>query len=1483
MKTLDWTALRPHKGTQHAAFEELCCQLASREAVPPGSIFHRLGTPDGGVEGYHRDPSGDEWGFQAKFIQSLGESQLDQIDGSVKRALHTHPKLKRLTICMPIDLPDPRGPNISATDRWNKRVEKWKRWAADLDRDVNFDKWGEFEIRDRLTKAEHHGRLHYWFSKEVLTQVWFEQRAGESVASAGKRYTPDLHVGLQINNYFESLGRTPTFSLDFRKLEGSILRVAQRLSNASVPEAAEAIKAEVLSNTQALGKELAATAFETPVVIRQDDLARMAKSLLELVTALRNVLDENRPLENEGHPKDPFANAQHELRNLSSALYQLERRLDGREVEVANARCLLVCGPPGAGKTHLLADVNNSRIARGMPSVLVMGQKFTNREPLSQIVELLRFPGSTDEFLGALDASAEAAGTLATILIDALNEGDGTTLWPMSLAGLITAVKAHPRLCIAISVRSTYKSVVIPDEVNAQVVRVDHHGFGEKTFEAVTRYFANYSIKIPGAPISTSEFSNPLFLKLFCEGLSRNGITEVPVGHEGITKIFSFFLDAVEATLKRAVAKSEPPFKNLTRPYLQTLAEAMAETAEAWLDEPKAYSISEECAPRMVGDNALLYHLIREGVLAKEMVYTGDDYPVEVIRFAYERVGDHALVESLLAGKDEEQVRDLFTENGKIGERLRRPGRYMLNGFLEAAMIHIPEKFGFELIDVLSWVKGYYRQPIEDAFLHSMVWRRTDAFTTATWNSVRVLNQTTNEQFLNVLLVLATRRGHAYNADFLHARLLAMSVAERDVSWTIIINRSYDEGTTTDLLIRWTRSFLDSQVLDAESAQLLAITLTWFLTSTHQILRDKATKSLVRVFSLEPNIVPQLLSDFTTCNDPYVLERLYAAVYGAAMLMHELEVLQAWALTVRTHMALGSFPISLLTRDYARGVVERAVAAGVPLPDEMLSSVRPPYGSAMPKRIPTASFLAAKSQFHFEMSDAERVEAHIYDQSPDDFMERYYGAKALRVDMFSQVRLSRSLPMHPEKRLSAFEHRLAGSVAEQFAESKHILQELHHFTLPTMLKRPGKSRKRVTNEQIDAAIKDFSQKLGKQLPVQERREFRNFIVPYLSRKGSWPEAKQMESDLVRRWITHRSLRLGWTKQKFGEHDGWCFRLRKYGLSERPVGLIAHKYRWIAYDEFLARAADNYHLLDRYGQGTNVYDGPWQLDLRDVDPSFIHPGKPTTNEEDADLNTLSAGESFEDWLATESDLPTIKSIVLPNHSEWITLDCCPVWSEPLRPEEEISSRDTYRTVRYWIHGYFVRTEHVDEVCSFLQTVRFSNYRMPEGGDLRDIFFGELYWSPAWRSKTQPESGWGYEDWTHGSLPHSVLATCWSYFAPDDDKSFDGSAFAAVPAPWFATTANLRWSGHLAEWTNADNIVVARDPTLQSGGIPRLEVNRIFLESYLAKESMELIWTFQGEKIIMDSGRYPYTELDGCYRYIKGGDISGKHSNLGDARQ
>ena len=208
---VDWRSIRALNGGRDKGFEEFCAQLA-RSEVAGRARFIRKGSPDAGVECYAILGNGSECAWQAKYFLSLGHSQWPQIDQSVRRALEKHPRLTRYVVCLPMDLPDARvAGQESALAKWDAHVEKWVGWVSERGMTVEFAYWGSSELLERLSSPEHIGRLRFWFDTTGFDDDWFARRFEEARATAGPRYTPEVHVDLPIAGRFEAFGRTRRF------------------------------------------------------------------------------------------------------------------------------------------------------------------------------------------------------------------------------------------------------------------------------------------------------------------------------------------------------------------------------------------------------------------------------------------------------------------------------------------------------------------------------------------------------------------------------------------------------------------------------------------------------------------------------------------------------------------------------------------------------------------------------------------------------------------------------------------------------------------------------------------------------------------------------------------------------------------------------------------------------------------------------------------------------------------------------------------------------------------------------------------------------------------------------------------------------------------------------------------------------------------------------------------------------------------------
>lgn len=228
---------------------------------------------------------------------------------------------------------------------------------------------------------------------------------------------------------------------------------------------------------------------------------------------------------------------QHDALQIRRAARAIHEFVADEAASAANRGALLLLGSAGTGKTHLLCDIAAHRLAAGLPTVVLLGQQFADSEPWRQIVDRLDLScRGHDEFLGALDAAAQVRGCRALILIDALNEGAGKFLRHKHLAGVLRALQRYPRIAIALTCRAGYERIVIPDGLPPdRLVTATHRGFADHEYVATRTFFDHYGIERPNVPLLTPEFSNPLFLKLFCAGLQKRGMTRVPAGLAGIT------------------------------------------------------------------------------------------------------------------------------------------------------------------------------------------------------------------------------------------------------------------------------------------------------------------------------------------------------------------------------------------------------------------------------------------------------------------------------------------------------------------------------------------------------------------------------------------------------------------------------------------------------------------------------------------------------------------------------------------------------------------------------------------------------------------------------------------------------------------------------------------------------------------------------------------------------------------------------------
>jgi len=1534
MIPIDWSRLRPLNGSRQDAFEELCCQLAAYD-IPQDAKFIRKGTPDAGVESFAILSDGNEWGWQAKFFDTMGSSQWSQLDESIEVAFHKHPKLIRYTICLPFDRPDARREDqTSMLQKWDDHVVKWKEWANAKRMEVEFVYWGTHEIIDRLSRDEHRGRVFFWFGQEFFSDTWFSKLVEESIVAASPRYTPEADVHLPIARLFDGLGRTDEF---FNRIKIQLREVKSAYWWVHL-ESLETELEQAGRNLQETTEKLIAAVIDVqPSAIDSlpwNSIAEFAQSVYDFAEICDDKLQEaeerihassNKTLDKASDERvQKFRSVRSSVNRLLHKVWQFRQLIQSDEARLSTLPALLLVGEAGKGKSHLFCDIAKRRVASGLPTILLMGQRFIQDEPWSQIIKLLRLrPDTTaDEFLGALEACAQVRGAKALIMIDALNEGEGKKVWKYNIAAFLQTVSHYSWISVAISVRSSYEKAIIPAElINTRLVRIQHYGFAEHEYEALRTFCNHYRIELPSVPLLVPEFQTPLFLKILCKGLYDSGVSKFPTGLRGVTSIFKLFVDSINEKLSAPEYLDYPTHRSVVWRVLDRLSGALAQSHKDHLLLEEAETIVQQIWSGSNTSRPLLRYLVEEGVLIEDQMQDGREDGFEVIRFAYERFSDHQIVKHLLDNYLDAQQPELAFAPGQpmafLSENLGTNA-----GLLAAMCVQVPERIGKEFPDIMPSLAGSYA--VRDGFIESLIWRDPNSISSATRELInRYLNHSDYvfERIFDVFLTVAAIPNHPYNADFLHQHLLKFEMAERDTWWSIFLYRQLGSHGAVDRIIDWAWSPEDKDHIDDESARLCGIALAWFLTTSNRFVRDRATKALVNLFTSRLRVLKIVMRQFQEVDDFYVLERLFAVAYGCVLRSLDDDEIASLAQEVYKEIfENGNPPAHILLRDYARGIIEYAIRRSLSL-DIDLNKVKPPYRSEWPE-IPTEEETEKYKIPYTSLDSGDKrwAQNHIhFSVMEDDFARYVIGTNNNHPDWLS-LRMDEPSWRSPEEIKDDFVESLTASEKEKWdalqmacqsfsRRGEHLFAHLTDGQLQSILEMTEDSaslesqedfpldipelisgEEHIWNENADQ-VNEIAKQLLDILSEEKKTIFEAEIIPHLKNPYRRIDKPRFDLKLAQRWILKRVFDLGWTADRFGNFDRFSADSR--GRSAHKAERIGKKYQWIAYHEFLARLADNFQFREPYSEHLpKQYLGPWQIRVRDIDPSCMV--RSTGRAWRSMTYAWWSSERYAlwdmliddvEWMKETSDLPDVKSLIEVTHpqdgSRWLALNGFHIWEQPT-PLEEEPFHVTHREMWYLVQGYLVHLSDIDEVFSWAVQQDFEGRWMPETRELYEVFLGEFFWSPSYTYYSHPYErtvGWQEGHFNH-HMPKPImpLTELYSNEASGFDCSVDESYTIILPSKLIIERMGLQWKGVEGSYFNSNGKLVAFDPSVKESGPGVLLVDREAFLSFLSDNNYAVLWTILGEKQLVGGGYGHDTwkgrmVLNGAYRLLNG-HIEGK---------
>ena len=781
----------------------------------------------------------------------------------------------------------------------------------------------------------------------TLGPTWFESRWNLAESRAGNRYTPDLDVSLPIYDFFEAIGQDPSF---FDRLEGLVsgLRKAirgfptQGLAAYTSKERVDGA-AELLKRSLEHGVALTVLRPKAPITLPSASTVALLRETGESIESLMTEVRAAARIE-EKSDTAKLDSLTHDLQQIQEQLIAMGEFLGGPLGNAANVRNILALGPAGTGKTHLLCEMTQRRIKKGFPSLMFLGQAF--RSPFSDALEvLMKSVAPSDDpkaFLLALDGYARARSVRCVIAIDAINEGDRES-WARALPALVETLRPYEGIALAVSCRTPFEQIVFPTADRLGFQTVFHAGYpADEQDKAIETYFRGYGIPLPEVPLLEEEFSNPLFLKLFCEALEKvtvkkqhAQINDIAAGQRGMTHILEYFVREKD----REIAKRLGTPPGLSWRFLKNVfaAQLAARHTDA-LPLKDAVALADGAQPTSLPPGALFHALLEEDILAEDVAFSRGAPSTEVVRFTYQKFSDHLIARHLLSSELDVRSRTTIKDSLKDPQRL---GRFFQDGktalrnanVVQAIMIEFPTRIKNkgELLDFLDW-EGVPHELCE-AFVEGLYWREPRSINRSTDRLISLFlkYERLRDTTLNVLVALSVKPKHPFNFK-LDTFLTNQTLVERDLFWTEYLRRRRSE---TPLRILIWAEHLASKTPSKEFAHAYVTVLKWFLTSTQRGLRDRVTHALFRIGGVQPAALFNETVRSLPINDPYVSERMLAASYGVAMARWQdrsrrqfRRTLSAYAKKLFTLMFTRDAKYGtthILSRDYAQHTVQIAL------------------------------------------------------------------------------------------------------------------------------------------------------------------------------------------------------------------------------------------------------------------------------------------------------------------------------------------------------------------------------------------------------------------------------------------------------------------------------------------------------------------------------------------------------------------------------
>ena len=522
---------------------------------------------------------------------------------------------------------------------------------------------------------------------------------------------------------------------------------------------------------------------------------------------------------------------------------------------------LAIVGDAGCGKTFTLCKISE-KLCKKENVYLLFGTDFSGSEmPLETILRKLKWkqPNSFE----LLNDKMQEEGKFAIFIIDAINEGAGMYFWQEKLPALLSQIRKWSQIKIIVSIRKQAVQTDVLNETIEGFTRLSIPGFRDVR-EAVKKFFEHYNVdkKIDDFN-QIQSFSNPLFLKIFCEAYSEAYYrdSESP----NIIEIYNSYIYKRNHVV--SIGADADPRMNYTKCLLERIAYYSLWNLQCGdIPREKAKSYSYRLCPYRMWSKDLLNNTLKANLLMEYKTYDG----MEWITFEYDSMGDYLKADVLLRHKVDDYSKLKFLcrlVDFTTAEYQTSTDNTKIFNFIKAFLsIWNPP---VELWHHKEIING----KLTDLFIESLGLRNVanDLMQTDGTIMEDILDANPNYLQPDVFINLLESHNVSVISEF-HQKLLSMGLSERDTIWSASANSFY--YIDDELKRLWNNNGINKKSL--------LVFEVWLLSASYPSVRFPALRHIVNQLEETDTVdeVLYLMSVFKDVNDPYVLQGLYAAIYG---------------------------------------------------------------------------------------------------------------------------------------------------------------------------------------------------------------------------------------------------------------------------------------------------------------------------------------------------------------------------------------------------------------------------------------------------------------------------------------------------------------------------------------------------------------------------------------------------------------------------